>query len=226
MIFCANFKLYFTKSTLSQWVNDFTHVISRTQLQSHTIIVAPSTPLLFPFYQELRETSFGSDISIAAQDISPYTAGAHTGEAGAFQIADEVKYVIIGHSERRADGEKTAQIAEKITRAHEVGMTAFVCFSTVKEYSDLSKLVDLSKCTIVYEPVESISSNPNAKPAEPESVQRFADTIKISSVIYGGSVDSVTVKSYCSLECVDGFLIGKASRDPYEFAKIISAVSR
>ena len=97
----ANWKMNFNSKQVDVWVKEFKNLIS-ADFENLEIILAPS----FLHMEIAKKSGF----SLAAQDISLYDEGAHTGETGAFQIKEYCKYCIIGHSER---GETPSEILRK-----------------------------------------------------------------------------------------------------------------
>src|SRR6185369_14267951 len=83
----------------------------------------------FPYLIHAHEFLTGSRIALGAQDCAPQESGAHTGDTAAMMLKDcGASYVILGHSERRADhGESSAQVAAKAKTAQAVGLVAIVC---------------------------------------------------------------------------------------------------
>lgn len=189
------------------------------------------------------------DVKVGAQDVSAQTAGAFTGEVSGAQLAKlNVSYVTVGHSERRDyHGESDAVVGAKVKAAFEHGITPILC---VGEGLDIRKegthvaytlaqvdgaLEGLSaelaaKLVIAYEPVWAIGTGEVATPADAQEVcaairgrvaelysPEVADAVR---VLYGGSVKSGSIAAIMAEKDVDGVLVGGASLDPEEFAKI------
>ncbi|MGV8844893.1 triose-phosphate isomerase [Tessaracoccus sp.] len=189
-------------------------------------------------------------ISLAAQDVSEHDSGAHTGEVSAAMLAKlHVKYVVVGHSERRQFHAETDEIIN--TKARKVlaaGMTPIICMGegldirkegTHVEYT-LNQLrgtlADLTAeqvagLVIAYEPVWAIGTGEVATPADAQEVcgairQEVAalydqPTADAVRIQYGGSVKSSNVAQIMSQPDVDGALVGGASLQPEEFAAIV-----
>ena len=188
-----------------------------------------------------------------AQDVSTFSEGAHTGEVTAKMLASlGVKYVILGHSERRRNGETREVIKEKIFRALSTGLIPVVCIGEKERDNDgeffgilreelhvLFKGVpkkDLSKIVVAYEPIWAISTE--NKGAIDSIVLRETlifirkimhdivgnkDASKIK-IIYGGSVDYKNAKEIVREGGAEGFLVGKASQTPALFEKLLKSI--
>jgi len=184
-----------------------------------------------------------------AQDLSPETSGAFTGDISGSMLSKlGCTFVLVGHSERRAiHKEDDATVNRKIKAALANELTPIVCVGedlSIREagthvsfvirqlraaLTQLSK-PDLKKIVIAYEPVWAIGTG---KTATPEDAQEVASAIRheiaeIGSeeiaaamrILYGGSVKSSNAVSIMAQADVDGALIGGASLDPEELARI------
>ncbi len=189
-------------------------------------------------------------IAWGAQDVSLHASGAYTGEISTDMLAKlGCRYVVVGHSERREyHGETDQSINAKARRVLDAGMTPIVC---VGEKLDIRKagthvefvlaqveacLADLTadqvaSLVIAYEPVWAIGTGEVATPADAQEVcgairtkvadlvgKQAADAVRIQ---YGGSVKASNIVDIMAGPDVDGALVGGASLDPAEFAKIV-----
>jgi triosephosphate isomerase len=184
-----------------------------------------------------------------AQDISAAASGAYTGEISGSMLAKiGCTYVVIGHSERRANHNETdAVVNAKIKAALANEIKPILCVGeelTIREAGTHVEYVleqlrnalkgfhkpDLKKIVIAYEPVWAIGTG---KTATPEDAQEVCAAIrtelrKIGSdeiadncrILYGGSVKSINTLEIMKEADVDGALVGGASLDPEEFARI------
>ncbi|NTW38960.1 MAG: triose-phosphate isomerase [Cellulomonadaceae bacterium] len=189
------------------------------------------------------------ELSYGAQDVSAHTEGAYTGEISPVMLAKlGVKYVAVGHSERRQyHGEDDALCAAKVASAFGQGVVPILC---VGEGLDIRKAGDqvaytlaqvegglaglpaelAAKIVIAYEPVWAIGTGEVATPEDAQEVcgairEKLAELYSAElaagvRVLYGGSVKSSNVASIMAKPDVDGALVGGASLDPEEFAKI------
>ena len=184
-----------------------------------------------------------------AQDLSPDASGAFTGDiSGSMLHKLGCSYVVIGHSERRAiHGETDELVNRKIKAALANEITPILCIGeelAVRESGNqvdhvLAQLrgalkgfhkPDLKKIVIAYEPVWAIGTG---KTATPQDAQEVCEAIRVelakigsdeiaeaARILYGGSVKSANIVEIMKEADVDGVLVGGASLDPEEFARI------
>jgi len=189
------------------------------------------------------------DVKIGAQDVSAQTAGAFTGEVSGAQLAKlNVSYVTVGHSERRDyHGESDAVVGAKVKAAFDHGITPIVCIGEGLDVRKAGQQVEYTlaqldgaleglpadrarQLVVAYEPVWAIGTGEVATPADAQEVCGAirgrlaelydADVADAVRVLYGGSVKSGNIASIMAEKDVDGVLVGGASLDPEEFAKI------
>lgn len=190
------------------------------------------------------------EIKYGAQDVSKHASGAYTGEISAQMLAKlGVTYVTIGHSERREYHAETDDVVnEKVRAAFAHGLVPILC---VGEGLDVRKAGDqvahtlaqveaaladvpaeqVAKIVIAYEPVWAIGTGEVATPEDAQEVcgairgklaELYDESVAAAvRVLYGGSVKSGNVASIMAQPDVDGALVGGASLDPEEFAKIV-----
>ena len=195
----------------------------------------------------------GSPIALGGQDCHTETAGAHTGDVSAAMLADAgCEYVIVGHSERRANHqENDALIASKATAAHLSGLTAIVCIGETLEQRNAEETLEIvenqvsnsvpdnatAKNTVIaYEPVWAISrGDPNTPAATPEDAQSVHALIRSllpasrredTRILYGGSMKPENAQELLSQPDIDGGLVGGASLKPDAFAEIVEIASK
>lgn len=190
-------------------------------------------------------------ITYGAQDVSEHDNGAYTGDISASMLEKlGCTWVVVGHSERREyHGETNAQVAAKAKKAIEHGITPIVCVGeplevreagdhldfVVKQTRESLDGVDVSKVVIAYEPVWAIGTGKVASAADAqevchgirELVRELAgdDTAEEVRILYGGSVKTDTVAEIVGQPDVDGGLVGGASLDGQEFAKLAAAAA-
>jgi len=189
------------------------------------------------------------DVKIGAQDVSAQTAGAFTGEVSGAQLAKlNVSYVTVGHSERRDyHGESDAVVGAKVKAAFDHGITPILCIGEGLDVRKAGQQVEYTlaqldgaleglpadrakQLVVAYEPVWAIGTGEVATPADAQEVCGAirgrlaelydADVADAVRVLYGGSVKSGNIASIMAEKDVDGVLVGGASLDPEEFAKI------
>lgn len=160
-----------------------------------------------------------------AQDVFWEERGVYTGEISPLMLKEMgVKYVIIGHSERRKYlGETDEMIDKKIKAVLEVGLKPILCIDKI---SQLKK--DLKGVIVAYEPLFAISTG---KPCSLDKAKKMRIAIngkldKNTLIIYGGSVNSQNAQNFIKKAGFQGLLVGELSLNPREFIKIIKAVSQ
>ena len=208
----------------------------------------------FVYLAELRHQLDGSRMVLGAQDVCAEEPGAYTGEVAAAMLADVgCRYVIVGHSERRAlYGEGDGLVARKFASAQRHSLVPILCVGETLEEREreatrevVLRQIDavvaatgigaFARAVVAYEPVWAIGTGRTAKPAQAQDVHalirgRLAEkdvTIAASlRVLYGGSVKAANAAELFSMPDVDGGLIGGASLKAEEFAGICAAVER
>ena len=191
-------------------------------------------------------------IGVGAENCADKASGAYTGEVSAEMVASTgAKYVILGHSERRAYyGETVAILEEKVKLALANGLTPIFCIGEVLEEREAGKhfevvdaqikgsLFDLSaedfaKIVLAYEPVWAIGTGKTASPEQAQEIHAFIRSIVAdkygkeiadnTSILYGGSCNAGNAKELFAKPNVDGGLIGGASLAVDKFMPIIEA---
>lgn len=189
-----------------------------------------------------------SAIHLGVQNMSKTGEGAFTGEVSAGQVADAgIKYVLVGHSERRSlYGETDEDCAAKTKAALDKGLTVVFCIGEQLAERQSGKttevcekqmkavipvITDWDKIVIAYEPVWAIGTGVVATPLQAQDTQYQvrrvirdecgADIAEKVRIIYGGSANEKNCKALGELPDVDGFLVGGASLKP-TFTEIIS----
>jgi len=211
------------------------------------IVVCPP----FVYLWEVGRLLKSSSIALGAQSVCAEAVGAFTGEASAAMLKDVgCRYVIVGHSERRAlYREDDALVARKFlaAQAHkltpilcvgetlderEKGLTMQVVTRQLAAVLDVASVESLRDAVVAYEPVWAIGTGKNATSAQAQEVHAHiraevaARNGKIAAalrVLYGGSVKAGNAREIFSMPDVDGGLIGGASLKAEEFLKICAA---
>lgn len=180
------------------------------------VVVCPTFTAISEVKKAITVGNF--PITTGSQDLSPFDAGAYTGEEAAELLKDLVGFSILGHSERRQNfKEDDEMMAKKVEQAKNKGIVPLVCVQG-------SDTPIPSGCNLAaYEPIFAIGTG---KPDTPENANSVASELKAKyrvtlEVLYGGSVTSQNAKSFIMQPNISGFLIGKASLDAMEFVKII-----
>ena len=197
-------------------------------------------------------TAKADRIAIGGQDCHSAASGAHTGDVSAAMLKDAgATYVILGHSERRADhGESDALVAYKTLAAWAANLTAIVCVGETLDEREGGKTLDVvgrqlaaslpddvtgANTVIAYEPVWAIGTGKvptTDQIAEVHSfmrstlIQRFGNEIAQGiRLLYGGSVKASNATEIFAVADVDGALVGGASLKAADFAPIVTALN-
>jgi triosephosphate isomerase (TIM) len=205
-----------------------------------------------PPYVYLADTVLalqGSNVAWGAQDCSAHESGAYTGEVAAAMLGEfGCRYVIVGHSERRAlHGESDQLVADKAKVALAHNLTPIVCVGETLAERESGRTDDvvkrqlsavihtlahcISQVVVAYEPVWAIGTGRTASPEQAQAVhallrtQLMAATQKAGEmkILYGGSVKADNASALFALPDVDGGLIGGASLKAADFSAICRA---
>ena len=213
---------------------------------STEVVVCPP----FPYLSSVTAALCGP-VKVGAQDVSPEGPGAHTGDVSAAMLLDlGCRYVIVGHSERRADhGEPDELIARKAAAVLEAGLDAIVCIGETKEQREAGETeavlerqlngslaglaLDPRRIVLAYEPVWAIGTGLTATPEQAQQAHAFIreklaalggeETAAGMRIQYGGSVKPNNAAELFGCEDIDGGLIGGAALDADSFAAIVKA---
>jgi triosephosphate isomerase len=210
-----------------------------------SVICAPFTAL-----PALVEAAKGTSIAIGAQNLHFEDNGAFTGEISGVMLADlGVKYVIIGHSERRAYFAETDEIVNKKTHAaFKHGLTPIVCVGEKLEEREADQTKEVCKVqteaafqglsaeqaaqvVIAYEPIWAIGTGKSSTAADAEDVIAYIRgivaglygeaTANAVRIQYGGSVKPNNVTEYLGQANIDGALVGGASLEPASYIALV-----
>ncbi len=226
-----------------KWIVSIAKLV-KTSKKTDIVICAP-----FLYLEKLKNIS--KKVNIGAQDVFTGDVGPFTGEISAVMLYNlGIRYVIVGHSERRALGESNAQINLKLKGAISAGLTPILCvgekerdenhgyFAVVKEQIEaclkgISKTL-IPKIIFAYEPVWSISSTLNRRDATSADSREMSVFIRkvlsdiaspelasLVRIIYGGSANEKDAEDFLRNGGVVGLLPGRASLDPSKFSEIV-----
>ncbi len=203
-----------------------------------------------PYLAQAQATLSATAIGWGAQDVSAQASGAYTGEVAASMLVDfACRYVIVGHSERRAyHGESSELVAKKTVAALDAGLTPIVCVGETlaeREAGQTDAIVRdqlgavlalvgerVGQIVIAYEPVWAIGTGKTATPAMAQEVHASvraqlaeanpaaAQTVQI---LYGGSMKPDNAVELLAQPDIDGGLIGGAALKAADFLAIIHA---
>jgi triosephosphate isomerase len=208
------------------------------------MLVCPPFPLLFPVGEAIAD----SPLALGGQDCAPKTSGAHTGDVAPTMLKDAgCRFVILGHSERRADhGESDAVVNAKAVAAHKEGLVAIICVGETEAQRDAGQAnavvsgqlagsipagANAENTVIAYEPVWAIGTGKTATPDDVKAMHahiraeldgKIAEAAKVR-ILYGGSVKPNNAAELMAVENVDGALVGGASLKADDFWAIATA---
>jgi triosephosphate isomerase len=204
-----------------------------------------------PYLQQCEDALKGGPIAWGAQDVSAHAGGAYTGEVCAKMLSDfACRYVIVGHSERRAyHGESNELVAKKAVAALEEGLTPIVCVGETLEQREAGQTFDVvgaqlgavlemlpagaaAKIVVAYEPVWAIGTGRTATPEMAQEVHaRLREQLRAGAgeaadgvaILYGGSMKPENAAELLAQPDIDGGLIGGAALKAQDFLAIIHA---
>lgn len=191
-------------------------------------------------------------ISLGAQNVFYEKEGAFTGEISPTMLKDlGVKYVILGHSERRMLGEKEEHVAKKVSIVLKAGLTPIICVGEkerdtnhkylqfieqeIKSATSLISKNLISKVIFAYEPIWAIGKDALRQATSEEAREMSIFLHKVISdlsspsisksvkILYGGSVDEKNAKEFIKNSGMDGLLVGRASLNANQFLKLVEA---
>ncbi|ABB15245.1 triose-phosphate isomerase [Carboxydothermus hydrogenoformans] len=240
----GNWKMYKTPVEAAGFVREL--IDSLKDVSGVDVAVCPPFPALWP----VKEALEGSNIALGAQNMHFEKEGAFTGEVSPAMLQDiGVKYVILGHSERRAYfGETDELINQKIKAAFTWGLNPIFCVGETLEERErgITKAVveiqvlkglagvtaeQAENLTIAYEPVWAIGTGKTATPDDAQEVCQFIRELLVKlfgreiadkvRIQYGGSVKPENIKELIAKPDIDGALVGGASLKVESFTAIV-----
>ena len=224
----ANYKMNGSKSFYLSALKQ----IKKISVKDTDLVLCPPFVYL-PFFENCKNFSLG------AQNLANVVNNKNTGEISVNMLKDNnVKYCIVGHSERRAMGETNEQINQKVKLCVDNEITPIICVGENKMNSSLNKLKSQVKSAVLnvsskniifaYEPIWAIGTGvtPTIDRIK-KAVQIIKSSLKevnIScKVLYGGSVNNENYKQFLD-KLVDGFLLGGISLKIKEFIELVEGV--
>lgn len=242
-LMAGNWKMYKTRLETITFLEAFAPLVE--DVVDREILVCPPAVTLetaLAFCQD-------SNIKVGAQTMHYADEGAFTGEVSPNMLSTlGVPWVILGHSERREYfAENDADLARKLRAALDHGLKPILCVGeTLAEREagqteskiagqlevDLSLLTpgELGSVAVAYEPIWAIGTGKTATPEMAEETvafiragvrAKFAQAADALRVLYGGSVKAANIDELMAQPDIDGVLVGGASLDPQEFARIV-----
>ncbi|MGH2635331.1 MAG: triose-phosphate isomerase [Actinomycetota bacterium] len=247
-IVAANWKMHKTHLEAIQAVQKLSYLLDRQDAERVEVVICPA-------FTSLRsiETLIDSDrlpFELGAQDVHWEEKGAFTGEVAPGMLeALRVRYVIVGHSERREHfGETDATVNKKVRAVLRHGMIPILCVGETLQQHDTGGTEDLvtgqiragvqgvspedaAALVVAYEPIWAIGTGRNAEPADAgQVIALIRETLGSlyskevadgARIQYGGSVKAGNIRDFMAHPEIDGALVGGASLDPEELALIV-----
>jgi triosephosphate isomerase len=243
-LIAGNWKMHGSRAENSKLLDELLQLEGATAAD---VAVCPPFVYLLETARLLKESS----IAVGAQDVCAEPIGAFTGEVSAAMLKDVgCRYVIVGHSERRALFHEDDQlVARKFVAALSQKLTPILCVGETLEEREahhtetvvarqldavlaVAGVAAFAEAVIAYEPVWAIGTGKTATPDQAQAVHAFirgriaARDAKIAAelrVLYGGSVKAANARELFEMPDVDGGLVGGASLKSEEFGRICAA---
>jgi triosephosphate isomerase len=227
---------------------DLLHAILAQTVALKEASIAVAVP--YPYLWQAQSILANTHVSWGAQNLSQHEKGAYTGEVSAAMLVDfGCRYVIVGHSERRAlYGEDSRTVALKFRAAQAAGLTPILCVGETLDQREagvteqvvaeqLDAVIELMgvdalpRSVLAYEPVWAIGTGKTATPQQAQDVHAFirgriSNNAEVSAglqILYGGSVKASNAAELFGMPDIDGGLIGGASLLADEFVAICDA---
>ena len=244
-IVAANWKMNMTQAESAAFIKSL--LLELGDITDIEVVIVPPFTAIARVMEALGASQ---SIKVGAQNMHWEANGAFTGEISAALLRDLlVRYVVLGHSERRMlFGETDEIVNRKVRAAHEATLRPIVCVGETLEQRDkgnVEKILsiqlrgslkdlnekELQETVIAYEPVWAIGTGRNATPEQAQEAHAFIrqtlgkmsdeTTAERVRIQYGGSVKPENARELMSQPDIDGALVGGASLDPRSFAQIV-----
>jgi len=238
------------KLVVGNWKLNGSLAANEALLRNCGALVGVDRAVCVPFPYLAQVASLLDGMTLGAQTVSEFQSGAYTGEVSAEMLAEMgCRYVIVGHSERRAlFGEDDAMVGRKAAAALRANLVPIVCVGeslTEREAGQVMEVIGrqlgavresigaqgLSQAVIAYEPVWAIGTGRAASAEEAQEVhaaiRRWLSEHGVSAmrILYGGSVKADNAAALFAMPDVDGGLIGGASLAAQDFMAICQAAA-
>ncbi|MEH2323558.1 MAG: triose-phosphate isomerase [Nostoc sp.] len=236
IVIAGNWKMYKTQADTQEFLQGFLPHLEETSQGREVILCPPFTDL-----SVLSKSLHGSLIQLGAQNVHWEEYGAYTGEISGPMLTElGVRFVIVGHSERRQFFcETDATVNLRLRTAQRFGLTPILCVGETKQQRDAGEtesvislqldkgLVDIDQHNLViaYEPIWAIGTGDTCEVTE---ANRIIGLIRSQlsnpnvSIQYGGSVKPNNIDEIMAQPEIDGVLVGGASLDAESFARIVN----
>ncbi|NMF85779.1 triose-phosphate isomerase [Nodosilinea sp. P-1105] len=236
IVIAGNWKMYKTQAETLDFLRHFLGLLSETPDGREVVLCAPFTAL-----GALSKSLHGARVKVGAQNLHWEAEGAFTGEISGPMLRElGVRYVVVGHSERRqyfGETDETVNLRLKAAQAH--GLTPILCVGETKQQRDAGEtesvitaqiendLVDVDQTNLIvaYEPIWAIGTGDTCESAEANRVIGVIRSLLKNpdvTIQYGGSVKPANVDELMAQPEIDGALVGGASLEPESFARIVN----
>ncbi|MEM9162969.1 MAG: triose-phosphate isomerase [Cyanobacteria bacterium P01_F01_bin.4] len=239
VVIAGNWKMHKTQADSLEFLKGFLPQISETPESREIVLCVPFTAL-----STLSKTLHGSRVKIGAQNIHWEDSGPYTGEISGDMLTElGVRYVVVGHSERRQYfGETNETVNLRLRAAQAKGLKPILCVGESKRQRDTGETeslitgqvkqallgVDQENLVIAYEPIWAIGTGDTCESEEANRVIGLIRSLLNNPEVpiqYGGSVKPSNVDEIMAQPEIDGALVGGASLEPDSFARLVNYVS-
>jgi triosephosphate isomerase (TIM) len=236
VIIAGNWKMYKTQGEAAEFLMEFISQIDDAPEEREVVLCVPFTDLTI-----VNKSLHGNRIRLGAQNVHWEECGAYTGEIAASMLTEMgVRYVIVGHSERRQYfGETDETVNLRLKAAQNNELIPILCVGETKAQRDageterviISQLdlglvgIDLDRLVIAYEPIWAIGTGETCESSEANrviSLIRDRLTNPNVTIQYGGSVKPSNIDEIMAQPQIDGVLVGGASLAAADFAGIVN----
>ena len=236
IVIAGNWKMYKTRAESLEFLQGFMSCLTETPEEREVVLCVPFTDL-----SALSKHLHGSRIRLGAQNVHWEESGAFTGEISGLMLAEiGVRYVIVGHSERRQYfGETDETVNLRLKAAQKYGLIPILCVGETKQQRDLGETeahifsqlaedlvgVDQDNLVIAYEPIWAIGTGDTCETKEANRVIGLIRS-KLKNpdvpIQYGGSVKPENIDEVMAQPEIDGVLVGGASLEAASFDRIVN----
>lgn len=236
IVIAGNWKMFKTQAETQEFLQGFLPHLEETPEEREVVLCTPFTDLNL-----LSKSLHGSLIQLGAQNVHWEEFGAYTGEISGSMLTEiGVRYVIVGHSERRQYfGETNATVNLRLKAAQKSGLIPILCVGETKQQRDAGETeslimtqlakglvgVDQNNLVIAYEPIWAIGTGDTCETTEANRVigliRSQLDNPNVP-IQYGGSVKPNNIDEIMAQPEIDGALVGGASLEPDSFARIVN----
>ncbi|MBD1940602.1 triose-phosphate isomerase [Microcoleus sp. FACHB-68] len=236
IVLAGNWKMYKTQAEALEFLQGFVNHLDETPEEREIILCVPFTTL-----GNLSKNMHGSRLRLGAQNVHWEDAGAYTGEISGPMLTElGVRFVIVGHSERRQFfGETDETVNRRLKAAQKHGLTPILCVGETKQQRDggetethiIGQLekglvdVDQNNLIVAYEPIWAIGTGDTCQAKEANRVVGLIRQQLSNADVpiqYGGSVKPDNIDEIMAQPEIDGVLVGGASLEPASFARIVN----